>query len=73
VQDNASVHTSKETWEYFENYGIAVLKLPPYSPDLNPIEHMWAYLKKKVLEMFLRLLDMTGEAEGDKAYLFECL
>ncbi|WP_447384610.1 transposase, partial [Streptococcus pseudopneumoniae] len=31
------------------------LPLPPYSPDLNPIEQAWAILKK--LERFLKLND----------------
>jgi transposase len=28
-----------------------VLFLPPYSPDLNPIEHFWSLLKKKLREI----------------------
>ena len=30
------------------NQGHALLFLPPYSPELNPIENFWAWLKKKL-------------------------
>ena len=36
-----------------ENAGCSVLFLPPYSPDLNPIENLWANLKK-FLKHYLR-------------------
>jgi hypothetical protein len=38
-QDNAKIHTSLETQEWFENHGIEVMEWPTHSPDLNPIEH----------------------------------
>jgi len=31
-----------------ESTGARLLKLPPYSPDLNPIEHTWANLKSAI-------------------------
>lgn len=40
--DGAGFHTSKEL-RVPEN--ISVLKLPPYSPEFNPIENLWHYLK----------------------------
>ncbi|MBQ8692252.1 MAG: transposase, partial [Synergistaceae bacterium] len=30
-------------------HGIKIIFLPPYSPELNPIEHFWNWLKKKSL------------------------
>ena len=35
--------------------------LPPYSPDLNPIEHYWAWLKKKIRDAVYKI-DTLDEA-----------
>ena len=41
--------------------GISVCDGPPYSPGLNPIEHVWKMLKEPVLEMDPELKDIAGE------------
>lgn len=46
VLDNASFHKSAQTKELIEQHGAKLLFLPPYSPDLNPIEHDFGALKK---------------------------
>jgi transposase len=43
---NATFDKSKQTKELIENAGCFLLFLPPYSPDLNPIEKFWANLKR---------------------------
>ncbi len=48
IMDNASFHKSQETQQLIEQAGCKVLFLPPYSPDLNPIEIFWANFKKMV-------------------------
>ena len=46
VLDNLSSHKVKGVRERIERCGAEVLYLPPYSPDLNPIEKAWAKLKQ---------------------------
>jgi DDE superfamily endonuclease len=40
MQDNASIHTAKVITNWFKEQGIEVVKWPPISPDLNPIEYV---------------------------------
>ena len=46
VMDNASFHKSQKTKKLIESVGCRLLFLPPYSPDLNPIEKFWANMKR---------------------------
>lgn len=45
ILDNASIHKSDEIYDIAEEFGINIVYLPPYSPDLNPIEKVWANFK----------------------------
>jgi len=45
VMDNMRSHHSRIVKKVLDEAGIAYLYLPPYSPDLNPIEKMWSKLK----------------------------
>ena len=45
VMDNLSPHKSDQTLALITEVGAAVLFLPAYSPDLNPIEKMWSKIK----------------------------
>ena len=46
VMDNLSSHKVNGVRERIEAVGARLLYLPPYSPDLNPIEKAWAKLKQ---------------------------
>ena len=48
ILDNAAFHKSQNTKRLIEEAGCRIFFLPPYSPDLNPIELVWANLKKKI-------------------------
>jgi hypothetical protein len=45
IMDNAAFHRKSKLYEIASRYNVVVLFLPPYSPDLNPIEKSWANLK----------------------------
>ena len=51
MQDNAPAHTSKETMKLLNEQSFTLWGKnvwPGNSPDLNPIENLWAYLKKNI-------------------------
>ena len=50
VMDNCSIHYVEEILALLQSAGILVLFLPPYSPDLNPIELTFSYLKRYLQE-----------------------
>ena len=45
ILDNCSIHHVPEVVQLFEDAGILVIFLPPYSPDYNPIEETFSYIK----------------------------
>jgi len=51
IMDNASFHRKKVLAKLAKDKNCNILFLPPYSPDYNPIENVWANLKKKIGSM----------------------
>ena len=67
VLDNASMHTSskfKAKSEEWEKQGLTLFYLPPYSPQLNPIEMLWKYMKYYWIEF-----DAYVSIEAMRAYV----
>ncbi len=46
VMDNAAFHRKKQLFSIAEENGYCLIFLPPYSPELNPIEKFWSWLKR---------------------------
>jgi transposase len=47
--DNAPYYRNKSVRKYLETSKIVLHHLPPYSPNLNPIERLWKWLKERVI------------------------
>jgi len=54
IVDNASIHTSKKFKDMipiWEAKNLTIFYLPPYSPELNPIEMVWKFMKYYWIEL----------------------
>ena len=61
IPDNATFHKKAVLTSLAASYHCEIIFLPPYSPDLNPIEKKWAWLKCKLREV-LHLFDSFEHA-----------
>jgi hypothetical protein len=61
-QDNDQKHCSKAVRAYFDTKNIMVLEWPSQSPDLNPIEYLWAHMKREIAKLKLQNKTALKEA-----------
>lgn len=57
VMDNATFHKRQDIQDLIQEAEHTILWLPPYSPDLNPIEQVWAWVKRKRKDWRLDCID----------------
>ena len=70
ILDNLSSHKSPQAAEVLRSVGARFLFLPPYSPDLNPIEMAFAKLKALIRKAAARTYDALWRAVGAVCDLF---
>ncbi len=65
ISDNARIHKAQIIKEYCSQNNILLVYLPPYSPQLNPIETLWRLLKKKLASrVFKTIQDLYTASEN---------
>lgn len=65
ICDNLPAHKSSTTSSLIESCGARVVFLPPYSPDLNPIELCWSKVKTALRATKARTFDNLVDAVAD--------
>jgi transposase len=64
IWDGVATHRSRKVKAWLEQLGghIAIARLPPYAPELNPVEAIWAYLKKhEIANLCLNTIGELGQ------------
>jgi len=64
VMDNLPVHKGKRVADAIAAAGCTLVFLPPYSPDLSPIEHVWSKVKALLRAAAARTFDAVVAAAG---------
>jgi transposase len=75
VVDNVRYHHAKRLKPILEKYKhkLELVYLPAYSPDLNPIERIWWYMRKKISHnRYLETMDKRIEKFNELMKTFEC-
>ena len=62
IMDNMKSHHAKAVKNLLDSSGVRYIYLPPYSPDLNPIEKLWSKVKSLLRKFKARTLDTLPDA-----------
>ena len=71
VLDNLGSHKGKAVRSAIRNTGAKLLFLPPYSPDLNPIEQAFAKLKHWLRQAQARSIEETYQSLANSLQRFQ--
>lgn len=71
ILDNLATHRNKEAAQAMRGHGCWFLYLPPYSPDLNPIEQAYSKLKAHLRRIGARTFTEVFEAIGTICDLYD--
>ena len=69
ITDNARIHISAELEQMCQKTGVVIARLPPYSPDFNPIETSFAMLKKWIRRYGETALAYETDGRGFQLFL----
>ena len=68
MQDNAPSHSAARTKRELSERNIVPLEWPPFSPDLNPIEHVWNMMKNYIQYKYPDMIE-RGRRTGEETRL----
>ena len=73
IMDNMKSHHAKAVKELLDSSGVRYIYLPPYSPDLNPIEKLWSKPKGSFAQIQSKDTGCSSKRDSERFSLCYCL